>query len=190
MAGFIALVALSLFGVLLAIDHQGGLGLKSWVGILNFVFLEFYCLVILGVRFNVAFVSGVVILMAFEAAMYSELAADRPTFFYLTYQAATTFVLPTGIGWWREYVLRKDYSTRATLQTARDFLSHQNVLLEAEVRRRTHELLASRDAAIAYDRCPGGDLATMKPATISGERSITSAFWPDNCKITQVSPSI
>ena len=148
MAGFITLVACSLFWVLLAIDHQGGMGLKSWVGILNFVFLEFYCLVILGVRFNVAVTSGALILVAFEAAMYSELADDRRTFFYLTYQAATTFVLPIGIGWWREYVLRKEYSTQTTLQTARDFLRHQNTLLEAEVRRRTHELLASQDAAI------------------------------------------
>jgi putative two-component system response regulator len=80
--------------------------------------------------------------------MYSELAGDRPTFFYLTYQVATTFVLPAGIGWWREYVLRKQYSTQTTLQTARDFLRHQNALLEAEVRRRTHELLASQDAAV------------------------------------------
>jgi HD-GYP domain-containing protein (c-di-GMP phosphodiesterase class II) len=148
MAGFIAVVAFSLFGVLLAIDRQGGMGLKSWVGILNFAFLEFYCLVILGVRFNVAFISGAAILLAFEAAMYSELTGDRPTFFYLTYQVVTTFVLPTGIGWWREYVLRKEYSTQTTLQTARDFLRHQNVLLEAEVKRRTHELLASQDAAI------------------------------------------
>ena len=148
MAGFIALVATSLFGVLLAIDHQGGLGLKSWVSILNFVFLEFYCFVILGVRFNFAFVSGVIILIAFEGAMYSELAGDRAAFFYLTYQAATTFVLPTGIGWWREYVLRKDFSTKTTLQTAKDFLKRQNLLLEAEVKRRTHELLASQDAAI------------------------------------------
>jgi len=148
MAGFIALVAFSLFGVLLAIDHQGGMGLKSWVGILNFAFLEFYCLVILGVRFNVAFISATLILLAFETAMYSELAGDRPTFFYLTYQVLTTFVLPTGIGWWREYVLRKEYSTQTTLQTARDFLRDQNVHLEAEVKRRTHELLSSQDAAV------------------------------------------
>ncbi|HUB11070.1 MAG TPA: HD domain-containing phosphohydrolase [Acetobacteraceae bacterium] len=148
MAGFIALVAFSLFAVLLAIDHQGGMGLKSWVGILNFTFLEFYCLVILGVRFNVAFMAGALILIGFEAAMYSELTDHRATFFYLTYQVATTFVLPAGIGWWREYVLRKDFSTQTTLQTARDFLEHQNVLLEAEVKRRTHELLASQDAAI------------------------------------------
>ena len=81
MAGFIALLAFSLFWVLLEIDRQGGMGLKSWVGILNFVFLEFYCLVILGVRFNFAFTSSALILVAFEAAMYSELAEDRRTFF-------------------------------------------------------------------------------------------------------------
>ena len=44
MSGLIdPLVAGSLFWVLLAIDSQGGMGLTSWVGILNFVFLEFYC---------------------------------------------------------------------------------------------------------------------------------------------------
>lgn len=148
MAGFITLVACSVFWVLLEIDHQGGMGLESWVGILNFAFLEFYCLVILGVRFNVALISGTLILMTFEAAMHSELAGDRPTFVYLTYQVPTTFVLPTGIGWWREYVLRKEYSIQTKLQTARDVLSQQNALLEAEVERRTHELLASQDAAV------------------------------------------
>jgi hypothetical protein len=38
-----------MFWVLLVIDSQGGMGLKSRVEILNFVFLEFYCFVILGV---------------------------------------------------------------------------------------------------------------------------------------------
>ena len=41
MSGFIAAVACSLFWILLVIDSQGGMGLTSWVGILNFVFLEF-----------------------------------------------------------------------------------------------------------------------------------------------------
>jgi len=89
MAGFIAVVAFSLFGVLLAIDHEGGMGLKSWVGILNFIFLEFYCFVILGVRFNFALVSGALILLAFELALYGELATDRSAFLYLTYQVVT-----------------------------------------------------------------------------------------------------
>ena len=58
MAGFIAAVACSLFWILLVIDSQGGMGLTSWVGMLNFVFLEFYCFVILGVQFRYAIVSG------------------------------------------------------------------------------------------------------------------------------------
>jgi cell division protein FtsW (lipid II flippase) len=46
MSGFIVVVSCSMFWVLLAIDSQGGMGLKSWVGLLNFVFLEFYCFVL------------------------------------------------------------------------------------------------------------------------------------------------
>jgi HD-GYP domain-containing protein (c-di-GMP phosphodiesterase class II) len=148
MAGFIAVVAFSLFWVLLLIDQQGGMGLKSWVGILNFVFLEFYCFVILGVRFSYSFVSGTLILLAFEAAIFSEFATDRQMFLYWSYQVVTAFILAIGIGWWREFVLRKDFSTQATLKAAKDFLGRQNTVLESEVRRRTHELLANQDAAI------------------------------------------
>ncbi len=67
MASFIVVVALSLFWVLIVIDRQGGMGLRSWVGILNFIFLEFYCFVILGVQFRYAFISGVAILLAFAS---------------------------------------------------------------------------------------------------------------------------
>lgn len=148
MAGFIAMVAFSLFWVLLVIDRQGGMGLKSWVGILNFVFLEFYCFVILGVRFNYAFVSGTLILLGFESAIFSEFATDRQMFLYWSYQVLTAFILATGIGWWREFVLRNDFSTQATLKAAKDILGHQNTMLEREVRRRTHELLFNQDAAI------------------------------------------
>ena len=55
---FVLTIALSLFWILLQIELQGGAGLRSWVGILNFVFLEFYCFVILGVQFRYALVSG------------------------------------------------------------------------------------------------------------------------------------
>jgi response regulator RpfG family c-di-GMP phosphodiesterase len=148
MAAFIAVVAFSLFWVLLVMDRQGGMGLKSWVGILNFVFLEFYCFVILGVQFSYAFVSGVSILLAFEAAMLLDFAVDWSVFSYWSYHVVTLFVLSAGIGWWREFVLRKDFSTQAALKTARDFLREQNASLEAEVRKRTREIVESQDAAI------------------------------------------
>jgi putative two-component system response regulator len=80
--------------------------------------------------------------------MSLDLAVDRGMFLYWSYQVVTSCVLAMGIGWWREFVLRKDFSTQTTLKAAKDFLKNQNAVLEAEVGRRTHELLASQDAAI------------------------------------------
>jgi len=92
------------------IDSQGGMGLKSWVGILNFVFLEFYCFVILGVQFRYALVSGMAILLMFETAMLIAFGEDWQTLCYWTYHVVTLFILASGIGWWREFLLRKGYS--------------------------------------------------------------------------------
>jgi signal transduction histidine kinase/CheY-like chemotaxis protein/HPt (histidine-containing phosphotransfer) domain-containing protein len=119
MAAFIAGVSLSMFWVLLTLDQQGGNGLKSWVGILNFTFLEFYCFVILGVQFRYALVSGLVILAAFEAAVLIGADERGAEIAYWSYHIVTLFMLAAAIGWWREYVLRKDYSTSRSLDEAR-----------------------------------------------------------------------
>jgi hypothetical protein len=148
MSGFIVAVSCSLFWVLLVIDSQGGMGLKSWVGILNFVFLEFYCFVILGVQFRYALPAGIMILLMFEAAMQVEFGEDLRTFSYWSYHTATLFILAAGIGWWREYLLRKDFSTQTTLKTAKDFLKNQNELLEIEVGKRTRKIQEMQDATI------------------------------------------
>ena len=148
MSGFIALVSCSLFWVLLVIDSEGGMGLRSWVGILNFVFLELYCFVILGVQFRYAFVSGMVILGLFEAAMLVEFGDDGKMFGYWSYHAVTLFTLAAAIGWWREFVLRKDYSTQATLKAAQDHLRDRNEMLEIEVEKRTRNIRETQDATI------------------------------------------
>jgi len=148
MAGFLVVVACSLFWVLLAIDREGGMGLKSWVGILNFVFLEFYCFVILGVQFSYALACGACILLAFETAMLGGFGDDWRIFSYSSYHVVTLFILAVGIGWWREYVLRKDFSTQTTLKAAKDFLKDQNDLLEGEVRKRTRKIQETQDATI------------------------------------------
>jgi HD-GYP domain-containing protein (c-di-GMP phosphodiesterase class II) len=148
MAGFIVVVACSLFWVLLRIDSQGGMGLSTWVGILNFVFLEFYCFVILGVQFTNALVSGALILLAFEAAMLFGFGLDWSVFSYRSYHVVTLFLLAGGIGWWREFVLRKDFSTQTTLKAAKDVLRNQNTLLENEVRKRTQKIQDTQDATI------------------------------------------
>ncbi len=148
MAGFIVVAASSLFWVLLVIDSQGGMGLKSWVGILNFVFLEFYCFVILGVQFTYALASGALILLTFEMALLAGVDIDWRVFSYWSYHVVTLFMLAAGIGWWREFVLRKDFSTQTTLKSAKDFLKNQNVLLDNEVRKRTRKIQDTQDATI------------------------------------------
>jgi signal transduction histidine kinase/DNA-binding response OmpR family regulator len=120
MAGFIVVMAYTLFWILLLIDGQGGAGLKTWVGILNFTFLEFYCFVILGVQFRYALVSGLLILLAFETAMCVHAGWSTGEVAYWSYHVVTLFILSAGIGWWREYLLRREFSARTALEEARE----------------------------------------------------------------------
>jgi signal transduction histidine kinase/DNA-binding NarL/FixJ family response regulator/HPt (histidine-containing phosphotransfer) domain-containing protein len=124
MAGFIVVMAYSLFWILLLIDDEGGRGLKTWVGILNFTFLEFYCFVILGVQFRYALVSGALILVAFEAAMCAHAGLSTGEVAYWSYHVVTLFILSAGIGWWREYLLRREFSARTALEEARESAEH------------------------------------------------------------------
>jgi signal transduction histidine kinase/DNA-binding NarL/FixJ family response regulator len=124
MAGFIVVMAYSLFWILLLIDGEGGRGLKTWVGILNFTFLEFYCFVILGVQFRYALVSGALILVAFEAAMCAHVGLSTGEVAYWSYHVVTLFILSAGIGWWREYLLRREFSARTALEEARESAEH------------------------------------------------------------------
>ena len=115
MASFIVTVALCLMLILLRIDQEGGAGLKSWVGVLNFTFLEFYCFVILGVQFRHALVSGALIMAAFLYALWWHAGLPAQEAGYWSYHVLTVFILAAGIGWWREYLLRKEFMARAAL---------------------------------------------------------------------------
>jgi putative two-component system response regulator len=124
------------------------MGLSSWVGILNFVFLEFYCFVILGVQFRYAIASGIIILLIFEASILVEFVRDWRMFCYWSYHVVTLFALAAGIGWWREFLLRKSFATQTALKAAEEFLRNQNELLEIEVEKRTRTLQDTQDATI------------------------------------------
>ncbi len=149
MATFIVLLAISLFWVLLVIDRQGGMGLRSWVGLLNFVFLEFYCFVILGVQFRYALAAGISILLAFETAISIEAGVDRLMFFYWSYHTITLFLLAGAVGWWREFILRKEFAVQTSLHDVKNRLHAHNLTLEREVERRTRGLQNTQNAAIA-----------------------------------------
>ncbi|MDE2369621.1 MAG: bifunctional diguanylate cyclase/phosphodiesterase [Burkholderiales bacterium] len=119
MAGFVVTVAACLFAILVRIDAEGGTGLKSWVGVLNFTFLEFYCFVILGVQFRHALAAGVAILAAFQYALWVRAGLSPEHAAYWTYHVVTVFLLAAGIGWWREFLLRKEFTARVALDDSR-----------------------------------------------------------------------
>lgn len=119
LAGFIVTASCCLFWILFRLDAEGGAGLSSWVGILNFTFLEFYCFVILGVQFRVALFAGLLILTTFEATLWFRPGLSGIEIAYWSYHVITLFILAAGMGWWREYVLRKEFATRAELDAER-----------------------------------------------------------------------
>jgi len=119
MASFIVTVALCLIGILVRIDDEGGAGLKSWVGVLNFTFLQFYCFVILGVQFRHALASGIAVMAAFLYALWGHAGLSVQHSGYWSYHVVTVFILAAGIGWWREFVLRKEFLARTALDDSR-----------------------------------------------------------------------
>jgi diguanylate cyclase (GGDEF)-like protein len=119
MASFVVTVALCLIGILVRIDDEGGAGLKSWVGVLNFTFLQFYCFVILGVQFRHALASGAATMAAFLYALWWHAGLSTQQAGYWSYHVVTVFILAAGIGWWREFVLRKEFVARAALDDLR-----------------------------------------------------------------------
>jgi diguanylate cyclase (GGDEF)-like protein len=119
MAGFIVTVAVCLTGILVRIDDEGGYGLLSWVGVLNFTFLQFYCFVILGVQFRHALASGVLIVAVFLGAMGWHAGLSIQQAAYWSYHVVTVFILAAGVGWWREFVLRKEFMARVSLDDSR-----------------------------------------------------------------------
>jgi len=80
--------------------------------------------------------------------MLTEFGKDWGLFCYWSYHVVTLFTLAAAIGWWREFVLRKNFSTQTTLKAAEDFLRSQNELLELEVEKRTRTLQETQDATI------------------------------------------
>ena len=118
MSASIVAIAFMLFRILLAVDAGHGQGLVSWVGILNFTILELYVFVIIGVRFKHALVSGTLIFLGFEFAMVVGLRDRLQDAVYLTYHVGTMFLVAAGIGWWREFLLRKDFVARTVIEEA------------------------------------------------------------------------
>ena len=116
MTAAVLIVGGCLFWALLAIDRNGGPGLNSWVGIMNFTFVEVFCFVILGIRFRYALVAGTLLLLSFLYGLWYEGMRDLS---YWIFHILNMFLLAAGIGWWRELLIRQDYAARTALDEAR-----------------------------------------------------------------------
>ena len=118
MVAIIVSVGFSLYWTLAKIGLQNGSGLASWVGILNFTFFELYCFVILGIGFRHALLAGLLLFVGFEAFVQLHVVNETLHFSYLTYHIFTAFLLAAMIGWWREYLLRKQFQATSALEDA------------------------------------------------------------------------
>jgi diguanylate cyclase (GGDEF)-like protein len=125
MATVILLIGISLYWTLYRIGQQGGSGLDSWVGILNFTFFELYCFVILGISFRHALPTGFLLFLGFEVSILTVLTREVEHASYLTYHVFTVFLLAAMIGWWREYLLRKEFLALVELEVANQLARSQ-----------------------------------------------------------------
>lgn len=126
MSLFVVVFALFDFGLLIKVDAQLGLGLVSWVGVLNFVFLQLFCFLILGLQFRQACITGALVLVSFLLAMYW---AYRPTpklFSYYGLQVIAMFLLIAYMGWWRERHIRIQF--KFVQQVEQERVKYQAIL--------------------------------------------------------------
>ncbi len=149
MSALVVVISITIFWVLLVIELQGGQGLSSWVGILNFTILELYCFVILGARFNHALPSGLLTLIGFEWAMYTSFGGDTRHIAYLSYHTITIVLICAMIGWWREFLLRKNFETSVDVNRYAERLETKRSLLEATLEASNNGILVvSTEGAI------------------------------------------
>jgi signal transduction histidine kinase/CheY-like chemotaxis protein/HPt (histidine-containing phosphotransfer) domain-containing protein len=152
MSAMLIAFGLSIFLVLFDIDRQGGMGLTSWVGIIDFATFELFCFVILGLGFSFALPAGLLLLLAFESAMLLALHEDLRRFFYLSYHVFSIFMCPVIIGWWRELFLRRDFATKSDLEAARHAAEALSRVKSDFLANMSHEIRTPMNAIIGMSR--------------------------------------
>jgi class 3 adenylate cyclase len=126
MSFFVVIFATFNFLLLIKIDAQLGLGLASWVGIINFIFLELLCFLILGLQFRRACISGALIMIGFVLTMYWSMHGTMKLFSHYALHVFAMFILIAYMGWWRERNIRNHFKFGQKVEAER--IKYQSIL--------------------------------------------------------------
>ncbi len=162
-----------LFWGLLILDQDGGLGLTSGAGVINYVFVILLLFLISGMRFKFALWTGVALTTVFVGFTYKGLSTEPTKFYAYSYHILSMFVLSAFLGYWREWFVRQVYQFNVELD-------HERAQTESML----HELIPKRIVAALKTRAPPiaepiGE-ATVIFADIQGFTGLTNQLGPEH----------
>lgn len=163
----------ALFWALLLLDQNGGLGLSSGAGVINYVFVILLLFLISGVRFKIALWTGIASTAVFGIFAYVGLQADLTKFYAYCYHILSMFLLAAFLGYWREWFVRQVYQFNVELD-------HERTQTESML----HELIPERIVTALKTRTPPiaepiGE-ATVIFADIQGFAGLTNQLGPEH----------
>lgn len=165
--------AAGLFWALLLLDRDGGLGLTSGAGTINYVFVILLLFLISGVRFEIALWTGLLVTAVFLWFAFQGLPPHDTEFYAYSYHIASMFLLGAFLGYWREWFVRLVYKFNVKLD-------HERAQTESML----HELIPERIVTALKTRTPPiaepiGE-ATVIFADIHGFTGLTNQLGPEH----------
>ncbi len=163
----------ALFWALVVLDRDGGLGLTSSAGFINYVFVILLIFLLSGIRFKFAFWAGIFATFAFIAFMYVEIKTESNKFYAYSYHVFSIFILCSFLGYWREWFVRQVYHFNVKLDYER---AQTESMLHEHIPERIIDALRTSTPPIAE---PIGE-ATVIFADIQGFTSLTNQLGPEH----------
>jgi class 3 adenylate cyclase len=112
-------VAVLLFAAMRLLEVDGGLGLASWVGPLNYTFMMIFVFVIIGIRLIYALWVAVLATACFLAIVELTVAQPVERSIQGAYHVVTVLLLCAFLGYWRERYLRREFRAGIDLEAER-----------------------------------------------------------------------
>ena len=169
----ILLGSAGLFWALHFLEMDGGLGLTSAAGGINYIFVVLLLFLVSGVRFRVALWTGATLTGIYLWFTYQTLYPNTPNFIALSYHTMSLFLLGVFLGYWREWFVRQVYKFNVELDHER---SQTESMLHDLIPERIVSALRTRTPPIAE---PIGE-ATVIFADIHGFTGLTKKLAPEH----------